>query len=127
MPGKMWKHACRNERGLVWQSSEICPVCGEAGQYDGWHYGMYEAMGRYQRLYRLNPIGLHRKMADQLFDDATFACPMCSGRGLLDVDGGEGCTECSICEGTGRLVRLSAEEFDARRREVLSVYPEAAV
>ena len=125
MPGKMWKHACRT--GVVLQSSEICPVCGEVGQYDGWHYGMYEAMGRYQRLYRLKPIGPHRHLADQFFDDATFACPMCSGRGLVDVDTGEGYAECSVCEGSGLLVRLSAEEFETRRRDVLSVYPEAAV
>ncbi len=126
MPGRMWKHACRKWRGMVWQSSEICPDCGEVGQYDGWHYGMYEAMGRYRRLYGLKPIGLHRKMADRLFDGATFACPLCSGRGLRDADTVEGYVACGLCNSIGRLVRLTVEEFHMRRDEVLAVYPDAA-
>ncbi len=112
---------------MTWLSCEVCPTCGDVGEYDGWHYSMQEAMGAYQRRYGLKPIGPHRRLADELFAGATIACPLCNGRGLRDADAGEGYLECVLCSSTGQLMRLSAEEFQARRREVLAAYPDASV
>jgi uncharacterized protein (DUF983 family) len=110
----------------VWLFRKVCPACGEGGKYDGWHHSMIEAIGAYQRRYGLKPIGPHRQLADQLFTGATCTCPLCGGRGLLDAEVEDGYTECPLCRGTGRLMLLDAEEFHARRREVLVAYPDAA-
>jgi hypothetical protein len=43
MPWKKWVHNCKKYRGSkVWWGVEICPDCGQRGEYDGWEYSYQE-------------------------------------------------------------------------------------
>jgi hypothetical protein len=66
----------------------LCSRCGGPGEYDGWHYRMDEAMASYQSLYGLKPIGPHRRMADELFNEVKVKCgspgiPVVTGQSSL--------------------------------------------
>jgi RecJ-like exonuclease len=88
---------------------------------------MHEAMGRYQNKYGLKPIGPHRRLADELFADASVACVSCKGRGLLDGSTTEAWIHCPRCQGMGFVWRRSAGQVEALRRQVLQAFPDAAV
>jgi hypothetical protein len=104
----------------------FCRRCGGPGEYDGWHYRMHEAMARYQSLYGLKPIGPHRRMADELFNDVKVKCEACGGRGLRDVNGGASWEHCGVCRGLGILFTGPATEIAEIRSRVLDVFPDAA-
>ena len=78
-----------------------CRDCGAQGEYDGWHLDMYERMARYQERHGLNPIGPHRKMADELLGPLTELRGACDGRGLCDVADGWTWEECGRGRGFG--------------------------
>lgn len=103
-----------------------CPSCGQPGQYDGWHYGMYEAMSVYQNMYGLKPIGPHRRLADELFANTSVACLTCAGKGLLDVSAGDAWIPCPDCRGMGYVWKSTSGEVKALRRQVLEAFPDAA-
>ena len=126
MPQKMWKHRCpKGGGGLSWSGSPGCSTCGEPGEYDGWHPGMYEAMARYQSKYGLKPIGPHRTMADELLGSLNEKCKPCDGRGLRDTATGNW-QVCAACRGFGYFFTRPAYEIQALRRRVLAAYPDAA-
>jgi diguanylate cyclase with GGDEF domain len=127
MPQKMWKHRCpKGGAGLSWSGSPGCSTCGGTGEYDGWHPGMHEAMARYQSMYRLKPIGPHRKMADELLGSISKKCEPCGGRGLRDTANGHSWQVCEACRGFGAFFTRPAHEIQALRRRVLAAYPDAA-
>jgi hypothetical protein len=106
--------------------SPFCSRCGGSGAYDGWHYRMHEAMARYQTLYRLKPIGAHRRMADELFNDVKIQCEACGGQGLRDVNSGASWERCISCRGLGILFTKPSAEIAGIRRRVLDAFPGAA-
>ena len=123
----MWKHTCPDGRGrFVAMGSPFCSSCGGSGEYDGWHYRMHEGMARYQTLYGLKPIGAHRQMTDELFQDVTIQCEACGGRGLRDINSGASWERCISCRGLGIFFTKSAAEIAAIRRRVLDAFPDAA-
>jgi diguanylate cyclase (GGDEF)-like protein len=127
MPQKMWKHRCpKGGGGLSWTGSPVCRTCGEPGDYDGWHPGMYEAMARYQSKYGMKPIGPHRKMADELLGALNEKCGPCDGRGLRDTAHGSSWQVCAACRGFGSFFTRPGYEIQALRRRVLAAYPDAA-
>lgn len=127
MPQKFWNYSCCKSGRRAAGGMPTCPSCGQPGQYDGWHYGMYETMSVYQNMYGLKPIGPHRRLADELFADVSVACLTCAGRGLLDVSGGEAWIQCSDCRGMGFIWKSTSEEVKALRRQVLEDFPDAGV
>jgi hypothetical protein len=101
-----------------------CKHCGEAGEPDGWSYGMHEAMAAYQTLYRMKPTGPHRKMTDDSFRALTVACDVCSGRGVIDHP--HGGAVCSGCRGLRRLFIVPEDVVETIRQQVLAAFPDAA-
>ena len=126
MPQKMWKHTCPEDGSAFWMGTPFCSRCGGPGGYDGWHYRMHEAMARYQSLYGLKPIGPHRRMADELFNDVKVKCEACGGRGPRDVNGGASWEHCGVCRGLGILFTGPATEIAEIRSRVLDAFPDAA-
>src|SRR5438093_253023 len=125
MPSRMWKYLCSCSNGMA--SSPYCERCGLEGTYAGWHYTMIEAMARYQKLYGLKPIGPHRDLTEHIFKGTMYECPKCLGRGLLDTSRSDQYTKCRECHGNGYRWRISAEDIQALRQQVLNAYPEALV
>jgi hypothetical protein len=82
---------------------------------------MHEAMAIYQTLYGLKPIGAHRRMAHELFNDVKIRCEACGGQASatkIDWDA---------------LPNLSAEDLrdlgvvlGSHRRRVLDAFPGVA-
>jgi hypothetical protein len=127
MPWKYWFHNCTKSNGArIGRTTEICPECGERGQYDGWHYSVVEFMGAYSRRTKLKPYGPHRALADKLLDPRMPACSICHGRGVLDVNNGERYEMCPNCKGSLALFDGTEEEFEALRQKVLDEFPDAA-
>lgn len=119
-----WKHKCKGG-GEIGLGVEICPTCGKRGTYDGWHYSVIEFMGAYTRRTGLKPYGTHRALADELIESRMKTCPQCNGRGVIDINNGESCTRCSMCNGDLSIFDGSQEELEALRQKVLRVYPYA--
>ena len=104
-----------------------CDECGQAGEYDGPQYSMIEAIGAYQRRTGLKAVGLHRKMADELFHQRFVACAGCHGQGLIDYHHGVGYIVCGNCHGNGYIFNGSKEEWQDIREQVLGSFPDAIV
>lgn len=124
MPHRSWKHTCNNGGGSVCMNTPVCEHCGEAGEYDGCHYSMYEQMARYQSCYGMKPMGLHRTMVREQFQGLVVDCGACDGRGLLDHPAGY--SVCSGCKGIGRVFTVPPEVVAAIRQKVLDAFPDAA-
>jgi len=88
--------------------------------------GMYHAMARYQALKGFKPVGPHRSLADSLLSNVTDTCTACGGTGLHGTYGAMGWRICPVCHGLGEVYRISLEELQARRQQVLDRYPDAA-
>ena len=87
---------------------------------------MFQAMARYQALKGLKPVGPHRTLADSLLKNITCKCDTCGGTGLYGTYGGLGWRVCPACQGLGETYRISLDELQALRRQVLDRYPDAA-
>ncbi len=125
MPAKSWKHDCRF--GAISLRVEVCWICGKRGRYEGWTYLMFEAMGVYQRLYGLKPIGPHRPLADKLYSRSTVCCTRCRGTGLIEVKNAKAFAPCDHCKGLRRLFVVSAKTRSEIRARVLQKFPEASL
>ena len=123
MPYFAWGHDCAQEGRDVSRAERICSRCGAEGRPLRWSYGMHEDMARFQTLYRVKPIGPHRKMTDRLFE-LTTTCGVCSGAYLFG--GEEGWAACPGCHGLGRRYAVSFAEVEKVRQEILDVWPDAA-
>ncbi|MEE9230478.1 MAG: hypothetical protein V3U86_07205 [Acidobacteriota bacterium] len=86
---------------------------------------MHESMACFQYVYGIKPLGPHRKMADPLFGGMRTGCERCSGRGLLNVEGGASWRGCPVCEGTGGHWNRPLDEVDAALVRVLEEFPDA--
>ena len=120
MPNRSYRHACSHGR----VGMKVCPTCGDSGVYDGWEYSMVETMCAYVRRYGLNPVGPHRKYANELFENAYWPCLRCSGRGNL-ISPDECYRRCSRCHGDGKRPTMPLSEIAALRDRVLERYPSA--
>jgi hypothetical protein len=127
MPHKRWKHLCPDSNSEVISGAQTCLDCGQQGVYAGWGYSMIEAMGAYQRFYRLKPMGPHRPLAHEILGPLVAVCSKCEGSGLVDLNSGEAWEFCKTCQGTGRLVACTAEQWQAARDKVLQAFPDSAV
>lgn len=123
MPYRQWTNRCACEAYLR-TAEPTCPTCGQARDYAGWAFSMHESMARYQSLYRLKPVGPHRKMADEALRNLTASCEACEGVGLLDAP--PGFRVCESCRGLGRVFTMPVDVVDGIRNNVLEHYPEAA-
>ncbi len=122
MPYRNWVNRCSCD--FDYTGNPTCPECGEPREHSGWAFSMHEAMARYQSLYRLKPVGPHRKMADEALRDLTASCGACEGVGLLEAP--PGFRVCESCRGLGRLFMVPVDVVDGIRDSVLKHYPEAA-
>jgi hypothetical protein len=111
MPQPFWRHVC--EGGEVLLSTPECHTCGAEGVFDGWRLAMWEAMAVYRYVYRLNPMGAHRPLADRLFAGMRDPCVRCGGRAVLTLGDGSAWSTCATCEGTGGVWNRPFEEVDA--------------
>jgi hypothetical protein len=124
MPQRYWRHTCQGIETL--RTTARCPACGERAEFDGWRYGLEEAMAVYQYVTGLKPIGPHRDMADGCLAGMREPCEHCDGRGLLTVSGTV-YAQCPACEATGGVWTRPFEEVEAVLGQVLAFYPDAAV
>ena len=126
MPRPMWKHTCSKSGSRCWLGTPTCGTCREHGVYDGWQPTMHEAMAQYQTLYRVKPIGCHRRMTDELFASVRATCQACNGHGLRDAEDRRRWQRCHACRGLGSVFSKPANDIEALRKQILSAYPEAA-
>jgi len=103
-----------------------CGTCQQHGAYDGWQPTMHEAMAQYQTLYRLKPVGGHRRMTDELFASVQARCEACRGHGVRDNADRRSWQMCNACRGLGSLFTRPADEIEALRSRVLAAHPDAA-
>lgn len=89
--------------------------------------GKIPTLARYQALMGLKPLGRHITLAESLLKDITCTCPTCNGTGLYGTYGALGWLACPTCHGLGGAYRISLEELQALRQQVLDRYPEAGV
>lgn len=87
---------------------------------------MFQAMARYQALKGFKPVGPHRSLADSLLSNVTDTCTTCGGTGLHGTYGAMGWRICPVCHGLGEAYRISLDELQALRQQVLDRYPDAA-
>ncbi len=127
MPHRVWKPICQCEPNVAWRGTPLCPTCNMSGEPDGWSFSVVESMCRYQWFYGLAPVGLHRHLADRLFNDITELCESCRGQGVRDsttiADGYEGC---SVCRGFGSIFTVPESVIESVRQQVIAEYPKAA-
>jgi hypothetical protein len=125
MPFPMWRVGPCCSSATWFTSRGRCPQCRRPGVFDGWRLTMYEAMARYQYVYRLKPIGPHRPLADQLLTPFRQVCGRCCGIGVLTVHGGLGWRQCPECEGTGGAWAGPGGELHAAYVRILEAFPGA--
>jgi hypothetical protein len=125
MPRPWWKHTCSNG-SLYWMGTPTCGTCQQSGEYDGWQPTMHEAMAQYQTLYRLKPMGPHRRLTKELFASAKAKCQSCNGHGLRDSADRRSWHVCKACRGLGSVFTRPADEIEALRDRVLAAHPDAA-
>lgn len=123
MNQKMWRAVCECFSKANLMVSPHCVKCGRPGEYDGWHMGMTEALGAYEKRLGLKALGPHLKLATALFDGRFEACPTCQGRGVLDADEGRTWMDCPRCQGACRLFKGTRQEFMKIRSQILSQFP----
>ena len=88
--------------------------------------GLFQMMARYQALKGLKPLGPHRPLADSLLRNITCKCSTCNGTGLHGTYGGMGWRVCPTCRGMGEAYRITLDELQVLRKQVLDSYPDAA-
>lgn len=119
MPYQRWEnHWSRST--ITRTASPDCPECGCRRTLVGWRYTMREVMAAYQNVYGLKPMGPHRGMAADLFQDATARCHECVGEGLLDAP--SGWVACRGCRGLGPVFTVSAEVVEDLRSRVVEAF-----
>ena len=124
MPHKTWIHKCdKNNDAETVLGVEVCSDCGQRGRFDGWQLSMIEMMAAYQHRTDLRSIGPHRAMTDELLVSHMKVCDQCKGRGVIDLNNGEGFEICPRCNLAGSIFDGSPEEFQAIRQQIISVYP----
>jgi hypothetical protein len=126
MPRPMWKHTCSKNGSTHWMGTPKCRTCQQPGAYDGWQPTTHEAMAQYQTLYRLKPVGGHRRMTDELFASVRARCEACRGHGVRDNADRRSWQMCTACRGLGSVFIKPAAEVEELRGRVLAAHPDAA-
>ena len=125
MPHIMWVHNCeKGHNSNIGLGVEVCPECGQRGQYDGWHFSVVESMCAYHQRTGLQPFGPHRALADKLLRPHMKACEQCKGVGVIDIEHGKSFQDCPGCHGAQYLFDGTEEELEAIRQEIYIAFPE---
>ena len=125
MPHKLWVHNCKElHNSSVGLGAEVCPDCGEHGQYAGWHFGVVESMCAYHQRTGLSPIGPHRPLADKLITPHMQVCEQCKGVGVIEIENCKSFKDCPGCHGAQFLFDGTDEELEALRQEIYLEFPE---
>lgn len=93
--------------------SEICPECGQRGEFRGFFQGMYSRMGQKSRLLGFPCSGAHMTF----LPDMTQSCQRCEGEGIVLGDDFD--YECPACHGLGGFLIRTEEEMRKIRRWAL--------
>lgn len=104
---------------------ETYPHCGEVGEFAGSANSMIEAMCVYQSRTGLKLVGLHRTLADRLFQPYLKACVRCTGKGLLDVASCDSWEACPSCGGNGFVSTGTLQDWKGIRAKVAREFPDA--
>src|SRR5262245_29702184 len=123
MPHKMFTNECCGGGGWI-GTPQPCG-CPTSRVRSAWHWGMYEAMGRYSSYTGVLPTGPHRRLTDRLLDFVTLGCVACRGRGIVAAADGDALSACSRCAGFGRLPGPDSPQLAAMREQVLREFPNA--
>ena len=103
---RRYRHDCPVRYNPFQQmQTEICPDCGQKGEFAGFFQGMYTRIGRQSGLLGFPGIGAHRRFLPKLIR----TCERCNGEGIAlgeDFD-----YECPDCSGTGGFLSCSDEEI----------------
>ena len=108
---RRYRHLCKADNNQEKQiPEEICPDCGQRGEFDGFFLGMFTRMGQQSRLYGMPASGVHLTYLPKM----SRTCETCQGEGIACGDDFD--YECPDCDGTGRIIILSQPEMDRIRR-----------
>ena len=111
---RRYRHLCpahgNHERQI---SQEVCPDCGQRGEFGGFFQGMYSRMGQKSRLLGFPCTGAHMTF----LPDMTRSCQRCGGEGIALGDDFD--YECPDCNGLGGFLIRTEEEMRKIRRWAL--------
>jgi hypothetical protein len=101
---RRYRHLCpARENSETQIPQEICPACGQRGEFKGFFQGMYKRMARASRLYGFPCTGAHMTFLPKM----TRCCEKCTGEG-------------PDCNGTGGFIIRSEIEMGKIRRWALA-------
>lgn len=124
MPHPFYIHPCCLKPSTL-TGSATCPRCGESGIFARWDRSMHEAMAFYTRLFRLEPIGPHRPLADRLLGALRSTCNRCTGTGIVGNE--RGYWQCPQCEGGGGVWTGTDDEIYTAYQRIRQEFPDAIV
>ena len=112
---RRYRHLCPAHGNHEQQiSQEVCPECGQRGEFWGFFQGMYSRMGQKSRLLGFPCAGAHMTF----LPDMTRRCERCGGEGIALGDDFD--YECPDCNGLrGFLIRTEEEMRKIRRWALL--------
>jgi hypothetical protein len=108
---RRYHHHCKAHNNQEQQiPTEICPDCGQRGEFKGYFQDLWTRIGHRTRLLGMPGEGVHLTYLPKMFKN----CDTCHGEGIALGD--EFDYECPDCDGTGGILILSKPEMDKIRR-----------
>ncbi len=95
-------------------NQDICPACGQRGEFRGFFQGIYDRMSRRSQSYGFPCTGVHMTFLPKL----VRRCERCDWEGIVRGDDFD--YECPDCDGTGGFVIRTEEEMRKIRRWALA-------
>jgi hypothetical protein len=112
---RRYRHNCAAHAGAEQTSiKEICPDCGQRGEFDGFNQSMIDRMSRASQLYGFPSSGVQLTYLPKM----TRVCERCRGDGI--AKGEDFDYECPDCAGTGGFWIRTTEETAKIRRWALA-------
>jgi len=108
---RCYRHNCPAHGNREQQiTKEICPECGQRGEFYRWSIGMYARIGRLQRVLGFPCVGPQMTFLPTM----TRSCQRCHDEGILAGDDFD--YECPDCNGLGKFIDRTDEEMRKIRR-----------
>jgi hypothetical protein len=108
---RRYRHLCKADNNQEKQiPEEICPVCGQRGEFAGFFQGMFTRMGQVSKLLGMPSSGVHLTYLPKM----SRTCETCQGEGIVRSDDFD--YDCPECDGTGGILILSQPEMERIRR-----------
>ena len=108
---RCYRHNCPAHGNREQQiAEEICPECGQRGEFYRWFIGMYGRIGRLQRVLGFPSVGPQMTFLPAM----TRSCQRCHDEGILAGDDFD--YECPDCNGLGKFIDRTDEEMRKIRR-----------